>query len=133
MSLAFVIQSALSLVAVCLLVALAGWARIARPCPPLDPEAAGRLLAEEFPDDPPSLVWVSADGQGAVAKARDTALILFRAGDSYVARSAPWAAVCATEARDGLVRLKFAEIGAPEARLRLSPDVAWPPTMGEAA
>jgi hypothetical protein len=127
MSVAFLDQSAVSLVAVTLLVALAAWARIARPCPPLNPDRARQMLAEEFPDDRPSQVWVSADGQGVVARAQDKALVLFRAGDVYVARSASWKAVCETPAAHGLVRLKFGEIGAPEARLRLSPAVVWPP------
>ena len=133
MSVAFLIQSAVSLVAVCLLVALAAWANISKPCPPLDSDSAGRLLAEEFPDEQVGQVWVSADGQGVVARARDTALILFRTGDVYVARTAPWEAVCRTPARDGVVWLKFAEIGAPQARLRLSADVAWPPVAGGVA
>ena len=133
MSLAFVIQSAASLVAVAMLVGLAAWARIGRPCPPLDPTSAGQLLAEEFPDERPDYVWVSADGQGVVARARDTALVLFRTGDVYVARSAPWTVVCNTPASEGVVSLKFGEIGAPQARLRLSADVAWPPGAGACA
>ncbi len=133
MSSGYLIQSAASLIAIALLVGLAGWARIGRPCPPLDLESAGRLLAEEFPDARPQQIWLSADGRGAVARAGDTGLILFRAGDVYVARAASWTEVCNARADGGHVRLKFREVGAPEARLRLSADIAWPPAFGASA
>jgi hypothetical protein len=129
MSSGFLLQSAASLVAVMLLVALAAWARIGRPCPPLDASRARALLAEEFPDDRPTGLWISADGRGAVARSADKALILFQSGDAYVARSEPWARLGEAEPSSGEVRLRFGEIGAPEARLKLSAGLAWPPVM----
>lgn len=128
MSQAFLIQSAVSMIAVLMLVALAGWARIARPTPPLDAETAARRLAEEFPGQRPQGVWISADGRSVLARARDKALILFQVGDDYVARSLDWSVVAATEASDGRLILKFNEIGAPRARFHLPPDLAWPPS-----
>jgi hypothetical protein len=129
MSSGFLVQSAASLVAVTLLVGLAAWARIGRPCPPLDDERARSLLAEEFPDDRPTAVWIAADGQGAIGRAGDKALILFRIGDVYVARSAPWARLAAAKADGDQVRLGFGEIGAPAARFKLGAGAAWPPVM----
>ncbi len=118
-----VIQLAGSAVAVAALVALAAWARLARPTPPLDVDAAMRLLAEEFPDHRIDSVWLAGDGAGLVARSGAEALVLWRRGDGYVARSAPWAGVVASGAKDGQIRLPGVD-GAP--RLVLG-DRPWPP------
>ena len=68
MSLQFLIQFAASGAAITLLVALAAWARIARPCAPLDESRAGELLAQEFPGRRIDALWLAADGAGALAR-----------------------------------------------------------------
>jgi hypothetical protein len=112
-----------SALAVALLVGLAAWARLARPTAPLDEDAAKRLLADEFPDHRIEAVWIGGDGASVVARSADLALVLWRKGDGYVARSAPWRDVASAGAVDGRVRLTALD-GAP--RLSLG-DRAWPP------
>ncbi|HRD46851.1 MAG TPA: Clp protease N-terminal domain-containing protein, partial [Caulobacter sp.] len=58
-----------SAVAVALMVAVAAWARIARPIAALDPDSARTLLAAEFPDHAPTRTWIAADGAGLIARA----------------------------------------------------------------
>jgi hypothetical protein len=120
---ALLIQLFGSAVAVALLVGFSAWARIARPTPPLDAEGARILLADEFPDDPVDALWIAADGAGLVARSGAMALVLWRKGDGYVARAAPWDEALAATVADGRVRLRLAD-GAP--RLVLG-DGAWPP------
>lgn len=87
---ALLIQYLGSVLAVAFMVGLAWWARIPRPTPPLDEAAARALLADDFPDINPEQVWIADNGRGAVARAGDHALVLFRLGDSYVARLVAW-------------------------------------------
>jgi hypothetical protein len=133
MSLGFLIQSAASLVAVMMLVGLAAWARIGRPCPPLDATSARRMLAEEFPDHTITGVWVAADGGAAIGRAGGQALILFRMGDVYVARSAPWRALATAQVSGDSARLRLGDVGAPQTTLRLARGHAWPPALESAA
>lgn len=109
----FALQLAGSAIAVAALVALAAWARLARPTPPLDEAAARALLAEEFPDHEVQRVWIDEAAAGLIARSDDEALVIWRRGDGYVARSMPWAAAIASPGQVD---------GAP--RLRISP---WPP------
>ncbi|MGR4865662.1 hypothetical protein [Caulobacter sp. LARHSG274] len=120
---ALLIQLLGSAAAVALLVGLAAGAGVPRPAPPLDPAAARALLAQEFPDHPLDALWIAADRAGAVARADDVALVLWRKGDGYVARAAPWAAALDAAVARGRVRLRRVE-GRP--RLALG-DGAWPP------
>ena len=120
---ALLIQLLGSAVAVSLLVAIAAWARIPRPTPPLDADGARALLAVEFPDDPVDALWIAADGAGVVARSGDRALVVWRKGDGYVARDLAWSAALAAKPDKGFLRLKTAD-GAP--RLALN-DGAWPP------
>jgi hypothetical protein len=120
---ALLIQLLGSAVAVALLVAFAAWARIARPTPPLDAQAARVLLAEEFPDDRVDVVWIAADGAGLVARSGETALVLWRKGDGYVARNLPWADVLAAKAQGGRLKLTLAD-AAPRLAVGEGP---WPP------
>lgn len=121
---ALIIQLAGSAAAVGLLVALAAWAGIARPTPPLDAEAARTLLAVEFPDDPVDALWIAADGAGLVARSGERALVAWRRGDGYVARDLPWAAALAARPVNSVIVLRTAD-GA--ARLALEDGEAWPP------
>jgi len=121
---ALIIQLAGSAVAVSLLVALAAWARIARPTPPLDAEAARALLAVEFPDAPVEALWIAADGAGLLARSGERALVAWRKGDGYVARDLPWTAALAAKPADGLLALKTAD---GVARLALKDGEPWPP------
>ena len=59
MTLAFLIQTLISLVAILALVGLAAWARIARNPPELDQETVKALLEHEFPDHPIDAVWIA--------------------------------------------------------------------------
>ncbi|MDG2527379.1 hypothetical protein [Caulobacter endophyticus] len=124
MSTVMVIQLVGSAVAVAALVGLVAWARLARPTPPLDAEGAVRLLAEEFPDDRVDAVWLAADSGGLIARSGDLALVLWRRGDGYVARSASWADVIAADVDEGRIKLRAIE-GAPALAVGDGP---WPPT-----
>lgn len=121
---ALLIQLLGSVVAVGLLVAVAAWARISRPTPPLDADEARTLLAVEFPDDPVDALWIAADGAGLVARSGERVLIGWRKGDGYVARDLPWAAALAARPANGLLTFKIAD---GVARLALKDGEPWPP------
>lgn len=123
MSVVMVIQLTGSAVAVAALVALVAWARLARPTPPLDRDTALRLLAEEFPDHRIDSVWMAGDGAGLIARSREEALVLWRRGDGYVARSASWASVIAAGVSEGRINLPSVD-GVP--RLVVGGQ-GWPP------
>ncbi len=118
-----------SFAAVALMVVIAAWARIARPTPPLDASAARSLLAAEFPDDPIGAVWLAADNAGAVAQSGEQGLVIYRLGDSWVARSLPWDKALAAPIRGGRVHFRFGDIAAPVARLAVSGVNPWPPEI----
>jgi len=120
---ALLIQLGGSVVAIAVLVALAAWLGVARATPPLDAEAAGALLAQEFPDHRPDAVWIAADGAAVIARAGATALVLYRRGDGYVARDLPWAAVAALKPTQGRLVLRLADA---RPVLAVNDDV-WPP------
>lgn len=122
---ALLIQLLGSAVAVSLLVAIAAWARIPRPTPPLDAQGARALLAVEFPDDAVDALWIAADGAGLVARSGERALVAWRKGDGYVARDLAWSAALAAKADKGFVVVKTAD-GAPRLALK---DDAWPPSQ----
>jgi hypothetical protein len=121
---AFFIQLAVSGVAVAAMVALAAWADIARPAPPLDDPRARRMLSEEFPGRPLDGLWIAADGAGAVAKSGGMALVLCRLGDGYVARQLPWAQALAASFKHGRITIDLSDVAAPRAVIALA---AWPP------
>ncbi|MDR3513439.1 MAG: hypothetical protein P4L73_17510 [Caulobacteraceae bacterium] len=129
MTWAFVIQTTVSALAILGLVALAGWARIAAPRPPLDAAAARAVLAEEFPDSRIGAVWIAADGRAAVARAGEEALIVWLRGDDYVARQAPWSALATAQVSAGTARLAFHDVAAPAARLAVGALAPWPPAL----
>jgi len=132
MTLAFLLQTLASLVAIGLLVLLAAWAKISRPASSLDEESARNLMAEEFPDHAFGRVWVAADGDAAVARSEDEALLVYRSGDGYVARSLPWPELAKAAASGGEVAVKLQDLTAPVARLALAEGAAWPPLLGGA-
>lgn len=118
------IQFALSAGAVAALIALAAWAKIARPVGPLDDARARALLAEEFPGRSVDAVWIASDGAGALARSGGMALVICRFGDGFVARQIPWAQAVASSFRDGRLSVDLADIAAPRATLSLP---SWPP------
>ena len=124
MNTAFLIQVAISALAVAAMVALAAWARIARPLAPLDEAQARALFAEDFPDRTVEAVWVATDGAGALAKSGAEALVLSRIGDGYATRHLPWTDAAAVGLRDGKLTLRLADVAAPKAVIALA---AWPP------
>lgn len=116
-----------SAVAVAMMVAVAAWARIARPVAPLDEASARAMLADEFPDHAPDRLWIAADGCGVIARDGDRALVLFRLGDSWVARSLVWDDAIKAPVRGGKVRLRLRDPAAPVAALAVSGVNPWPP------
>lgn len=124
MSQGFLIQLIASAVAVAAMVGVAAWARIARPQPPLDEVRARALLAEEFPGRPIDRLWLGADGAGALARSGETALVLCRMGDGYLARQLAWSAAMAGRFEAGRLSLDLHDVGAPRAVIALA---AWPP------
>ncbi|THD82694.1 MAG: hypothetical protein E7812_01045 [Phenylobacterium sp.] len=124
MNAAFLIQVAVSALAVAAMVALAAWAKIARPQAPLDEARARALFAEDFPERTIEAVWVATDGTGALARSGAEALVLSRLGDGYTTRQIPWAEAAAAALRDGRITLKIADVAAPRAVIALD---AWPP------
>jgi len=126
----FLIKTAASGVAIALLVGLAAWARVARSTPDLDEASVRELLAFEHPDARIGAIWISADARGALVRAGDDAIIVFRLGDGYVARSAPWTTLATTAPKNGAVNLRVADVGA---RLKLNDGAAWPPRLEAAA
>lgn len=124
MSQGFFIQLAASGAAIGLLIALAAWARIARPIDPLNDAKARALLADEFPGRTLDAVWVAQDGAGALAKSGGLALVVCRLGDGFVARQIPWAQALQASFRDGRLSVDLADVAAPRAVIALP---AWPP------
>ena len=120
----FAIQFAGSFAAVALLVALAAWAKIAKPMSPLSDARARALFADEFPGKVLDGLWVANDGRGALARSGASALVLCEVGDGYAARHIPWAQAVAASFRDGVLKLDLADISAPRARLAFD---TWPP------
>ena len=130
MDLGFIEKTAVSAVAVGLMVALAAWARIARPTPGLDADQVRALCAVEFPGLPVGQVWIAADRQGAIARSVDQALLIFRLGDGYVARSLAWSQALAAKVEAGRMTLRLNDIGAPRASFAVSDSAPWPPSVG---
>lgn len=129
MSSSFLIIQGLSALAVMLMVAFAAWARIPKPTPKLDVDRARALLAEEFPDEAIAGVWVAADGASAVGRAGDKALILFQAGDGYVARDEAWAKLGEGERKGERLTLRLHDVGCDRASFAVPAGAAWPPTL----
>lgn len=121
------LQFAVSAMLVVLMIAVAGWARIGRPVAPLDEALARTLLAGEFPDRTPDYIWIAGDGAGVIARAGRDALVVYRLGDSWVARTMAWAKALDAPVQRGRVLLKLRDPAAPIARLVVSGVNPWPP------
>jgi len=128
-TLAFLLQTGASLVAIALLVALAAWAKIARPTAPLDEAALADILAFEFPAAPVDHVWFAADRRGAIVRSANQALLIYLAGDGYVTRSMPWSEAASATPKNGVMTFRLADIGAPRASFALGADATWPPAL----
>lgn len=109
--------------AVALLVAFVAWIGAPRATPPLDPASARALIALEFPDHSPAALWISADGAGVIAREGDLALVLYRRGDSYVARDLPWSTIAGLKPMNGRLALRQGD-ARPVFAVN---DDAWPP------
>ena len=120
---AFLIQTAGSAVAVLILTGIAAWARLAKPMPILDEPVARRYFTEEFPAKPLDQVWISDDGRGALARSGDLALVLYAAGDGYIARHLLWDQAMAAKPDKGQVVIPFHDVAAPRGRLAFA---NWP-------
>ncbi len=127
------IKLAVSAGFVVFMIAVAGLARIARPIAPLDEVSARALLAAEFPDLTPDLLWIAGDGAGVIGRAGADALVVYRLGDSWVARTMPWRLALVAPVRRGRVLLKLRDPAAPMARLAVSGVTPWPPENAQEA
>jgi hypothetical protein len=132
MTLAFVIQTLGSLVAIGALAALAAWAKIARPVPNLDAGSAQRLFQAECPGLEVEQLWLAADGAAALARSGDQALVIYRLGDGYVARSLPWMELGRARAVGSGRVLLTRDVTAPRVRLAWPENARWPPAPEEA-
>jgi len=121
---AFFVQLAASAAAVGVLVAIAAWAKIAKPAGPLDEHKARELLEFEFPGRRLDAVWVASDGAGALARSGGLALVICTVGDGFAARQIPWAQAVAASFKNGKICLDLADIAAPRATISLP---SWPP------
>jgi hypothetical protein len=120
----FFIQLASSAAAVGALIALAAWAKIAKPVAPLDEYKARAMLAEEFPGRTVEAVWIAADGCGALAKSGALALVICRVGDGFAARQIPWGQAVSATFKNGRLSVNLGDIAAPTAVISLP---SWPP------
>jgi hypothetical protein len=120
----FFVQLALSAAAVGALVAVAAWAKIAKPAGPLDEARARALLELEFPGRRIDAVWVGSDGAGALARSGGLALVICAVGDGFAARQIPWAQAVSATFRNGKLCVDLSDIAAPRATISLP---AWPP------
>jgi hypothetical protein len=116
----YLLQFAGSAIAIALLAAAAFWARIPRPTQPLTEASARDLIADELPDETPERVWIDAAGDTAVARAGATGIVLFRVGDSYTVRTAPWAQVRAARRVKDRAIIRFNDPACPSAAFRLA-------------
>lgn len=120
----FFIQLAASAAAVGALIALAAWAKIAKPVAPLDEYKARAMLAEEFPGRTVEAVWIASDGCGALAKSGALALVICRVGDGFAARQIPWGQALSATFKNGRLSVNLGDIAAPTAVISLP---SWPP------
>ena len=123
---AFWIQFAGSAVAVALLVGLAAWARIPKALPVLTLMQARALLAQVFPAKPIDALWIADDGRGAVARSGEIALVIYAAGDGFVARHLAWTDAVKAQPAAGRVNIDLHDFAAPRVRLRFE---TWPPVV----
>lgn len=129
----YAVQFAVSATAIIILALVAAWARIPRKVAPLDEGSARAVIADELPDTPVEKVWVDAAGQAAVAKSGSEGVVLFRVGDGFAVRSAPWAEVAHAVAKGDQVIIRFHDPAAPAARFQLSPGASCAPFAEAAA
>ena len=54
-------------------------------------------------------MWVSADGAAIIAREEALALVVYRRGDSYVARALPWTAIAALKPTNGRLTVRLAD------------------------
>lgn len=124
MTATYLIQFAVSALAVALMVGLAAWATRGRVAPPLDEPTARAWLTDEFPGRAIDAIWLGTDGKGAVAKSGDRAFVLSRMGAGFVARQVPWDQAMNASVKDGRVRISFSDVAAPKAAIAIA---VWPP------
>jgi hypothetical protein len=129
----YLIQFAVSITAIVVLALVAAWARIPRKVAPLDEGSARAVIADELPDTPVERVWVDAAGQAAVARAGSEGVVLFRVGDGFAVRSAPWTDLVRAKADQGQLVIRFDDPAAPAARFQLSPGAVRAPFAEAAA
>lgn len=118
--------------AIGVIVAVVAWAKIAREWRPLDAESAAALFRYEFDCDRISELWLSADGEAAVAHAGAWALVAWRVGDGWRLRKVAFARLSAARAQGGRVRLRLDDPATPPISFTVG-EGAWPPALWTAA
>ena len=113
-------QFAVSAAAIVVLALVARWARIPRLVEPFNDASARALIADELPDLRIDRVWIDAAGETAVARAGDEGVVLFRVGDAFTVRTAPWAEITRTRVASGKALFRFDDPGCPSAAFRLA-------------
>ena len=117
---AYLIQFAVSAAAIVVLALVARWARIPRQVEPFNDASARALIADELPDLRIDRVWIDAAGETAVARAGDEGVVLFRVGDAFTVRTAPWAEITRTRVASGKALFRFDDPGCPSAAFKLA-------------
>jgi hypothetical protein len=121
-TLKYIITQLVTLAIVGGIIGLVAWVKIPRATPSLEEAEVKRRLAEDFPQTPLDQIWIAIDGDGAVARSGDLALLLFLMGDSYVSRSIAWSNAVQAEAIKGRFWFRFNDFAAPKASLALAPN-----------
>ncbi len=124
MDAAYLIQFAISAIAVAIMVGITAWATQGRNAAPLDEAAARRWFKDEFPSRQLDGLWIAEDGKGAIARSGEDALLLSRMGVGFVARRVPWSKAIAIKAEEGLLEIRLTDVTAPRAALAIE---VWPP------
>ena len=130
MTIAYLIQTAASAVAILALAALAWKFGVGRHPTALSEAEARAIMAEELPSMAIGRIWLAADGRAALARSGDEALILYAVGDGHIARTAPWTSLAASQVKKGRVLVALADRSAPRASFTIGDGGAWPPVLG---
>ena len=128
-TMALMIQTLASGVAIFILAALAWRFGVGRHPAVLTDAHARALLADEFPGAAIGSIWLAADGRSALARSGGEALIVYSVGDGHVVRSAPWANIAAGEVIGTRVLVRLHDRSAPRAAFRIGPGAKWPPAQ----
>ncbi len=129
MTIAYMIQTAASAAAILILAALAWKFGVARHPAALTEDRARALLSEEFPGAVFGPLWLAHDGQAALARSGEEALIVYTVGDGHLARTLPWSILVAGKVKGGRVLVRVPDRTAPRVDFTIQPGAVWPPLL----